>query len=118
MSVHTLRPPSHASANDVPVAEKGDFVFIPFRQHGRFGTRADPAHLALQDIKNLGQFVDTAAAQETAEAGDTIIVGACDRVITRAGLVDRAGSHSAELVDDERLATESDPLLADRKSVV
>src|SRR3546814_7775611 len=100
---------SDLRANDLPVAVKGDCVFIPFRQHGRFGTRADPAHLALQDIKNLGQFVDTAAAQETAEAGDTIIVGACDRVITRAGLVDRAGSHSAELVDDDRL---------DRKSVV
>src|SRR3546814_6349424 len=82
-----------------------------------FGTRADPAYLSRQYIKNLGQFVETAAAQETAEAGDTIIVGACDRVITRAGLVDRAGSHSAELVDDERLATESDPLLAeDRRS--
>src|SRR3546814_12406570 len=44
MPLHHLRPPSHARANDVPVAVKGDFVFIPFRQHGRFGTRADPAH--------------------------------------------------------------------------
>src|SRR3546814_4461485 len=71
MPMHHLRPPSHARAKDVPVAVKGDFVLIPFRQHGSFGTRDDSAHLARQDIKNLGQIVDTDVAQETAEAGDT-----------------------------------------------
>src|SRR3546814_8162624 len=39
MPLHHLRPPSHARANDVPVAVKGDFVFID-----RKSTRLNSSH--------------------------------------------------------------------------
>jgi len=68
--------------------------------------RADDAHLALEDVDELGHFVNLQPAQESPHAGDARISVAGDA----GALVRCVSDHGAELVDSKQLTVLPDPL--------
>src|SRR5207237_10103343 len=75
---------------------------------GTFGPRPHEAHLAFEDIQELGQFIDPRAPEETPNARYARIVDACPaRLAIHLGVL----RHAAELEQRERGAAGTDPLL-------
>src|SRR4051794_13967661 len=58
MALLHLRPAGDAGTDDVAIAVEGELAFIPLRKRDRLGARADPAHLALDDVDDLRKLVD------------------------------------------------------------
>src|SRR3978361_1103601 len=58
MALLHLGPAGDARADDVPVTVERQLALIPLRERDGFGARADPAHLALEDVDDLRKLVD------------------------------------------------------------
>src|SRR5439155_26107427 len=74
-----------------------------------FGPGPDEAHVATQDVEELGQLIEARPTQEDADSGSPRIVA--DRP-ARAGVRLRVQAHGAELQHPEAAAGDSHPLLA------
>ena len=97
------------------IAVEGDFAGVPARQHLRFGARADPAHLTLQYVPDLGQLVDPRAAQEAADARDPVVIVAGHRGASPVTRIARCNHpHRAKLDHHDRRAGMADPLLPEQ----
>src|SRR3546814_397448 len=101
-----------AGAHQVPVRIVGNVVAIDHGMGIIIGARADQAHVAPQDVPELGQFVDAKPAQQAAQPGDplafdTVIGAAVDAVCL---------GHRAELVGGERLAVHAHAFLPEEQA--
>lgn len=74
------------------------------------GARADDAHVADEDVPNLGQLIQTGFAKELANAGD-ILLGVLQQV--RGGVAGGAHLHAAELVQREEALALAHSLLGE-----
>jgi hypothetical protein len=72
--------------------------------------RADDAHVALEDVQQLRQFVDAGTADDLADARDPIVVA---RRRARTCAVAVVNAHAAELHQAEHLVAATDPDLAE-----
>jgi hypothetical protein len=95
----------------VSIAIEGDLARVPAGEHFGLGPRADPAHLPLEDVDDLRQFVEAEISQHTPDARDPMIIVAGHRGAPLVLDADRA--HRPELVDDNVLARVADALLAE-----
>ena len=102
----------------VPVVQVGrELVDLPAQR--RAG--ADEAHVALQDVEQLGQLVEAGAAQDVADLGDPGVTGQLEQR-ARALVVGLHGgqpglgvdAHRAELEHPELGVAPADPLLAEQ----
>src|SRR5215204_792554 len=85
-----------------------DAVLELLDEVGTFWSWSDDRHVAAQHVPELRQLVEVEPAQEAADPGSArVVVSGPDG----AGVVFRAHVHRAELVDVERLAVETHPLL-------
>src|SRR3981081_1709642 len=62
-----LSPSGDAGRDDAAQLEVRNVAGITLAQHQRLGAWTDPAHFALQDIDDLGQFIEPEAAQKRAD---------------------------------------------------
>ena len=89
------------------------------------GTRTDQAHLAAQDVDQLGKFIETEFADEPSNSGDAGVVGQFE---DRAGhfiedfqfvfALGRVGNHGAEFEHGERFSIQARPLLSEQDRAV
>ncbi len=86
-----LRPAGQAGAQgvDVGLGAQCDQVVLVVQRRAR----ADPAHFAAQNVPELRQFIQAAAAQKTADGGEPLF-GALQQMRGHFGRVD---AHAAEL---------------------
>ena len=66
-----LSPARNAGFNDVAVVVEGDFLNKLVDKYFLFGAWADKAHVAFEDVPELGEFVDAGFANDVSDAGDT-----------------------------------------------
>jgi hypothetical protein len=106
-------PGLHAEAPPVP-----DVVLGDFRDEGR--SRPDKAHVALQDVPQLGQLVDARGAQRPPEPRDARVVGGLEddpvalvEVLHLRQMLLGSRNHRPELVDRERAPLNAGPGLAE-----
>lgn len=80
---------------------------------GILGSRADDAHLALEDVDELWQFIQGGLAQEAADPSESRIIWGIEAEAV--GIADVGGihDHGAELVAGEGLAVLAHPGLAE-----
>src|SRR5262249_38283010 len=78
------------------------------KELGPFRTRADQAHVAAQDIDELGQFIQMTEAQEPAQPRDARVSG---KGPARAGRYFAIMDHGANLQDGEKSALAAYPSL-------
>src|SRR5262249_25582319 len=78
------------------------------KELGPFRTRADQAHVAAQDIDELGQFIQMTEAQEPAQPRDARVSG---KGPARAGRCFAIMDHGANLQDGEKSALAAYPSL-------
>src|SRR3546814_12238696 len=81
---------------------------------GGMGARADDAHIALEHVEELRQFVDTGFADDRSDARYPLVASGGRLVAQRIASVD---AHAAELEHLEHFVGAADPN-PDRKSVV
>src|SRR5476649_2960503 len=100
-----LRPAGNTGTNDAAQREVWDLPYILLVERGRFRPRTDPAHVAAQNVEQLGQFVESATPQEVARARHPGIarLGEARPV--------RAMEHRAELDHAEGAPAPADPRL-------
>ena len=104
-----LRPAGEARLDKVAEVIEGNLLLVEIHADGPLRAGADEAHVTFQDVEELGDFINTGAAQEVTETGDPGIVwGGSGASIFRVQL------HAAELVNRERLSTPTDPGLAEK----
>lgn len=72
-----------------------------------FGPRSDQAHVALEYVKKLGQFIELPAAQKWSNWGEPLIVGCRDGVVPAVLTM----LHGSEFQNREPSAVQSCPLL-------
>ena len=103
-----LGPAGHPAGHGVPQVVFGHGMAELLDEDRALGPRADQAHLAPQDVEELGQLVDVGVPEPVADAGAAAVVV---RGPDRAGLAFRVGAHAAELDDPEPPPPLPDPLL-------
>jgi hypothetical protein len=74
---------------------------------GDAGTRSDEAHVAAEDIEELGKLVEFPPAQQAADAGEALVADGGDAGVPRGG----GFEHGAEFEDGEGLSVAPDALL-------
>ena len=94
-----LGPAGHAGFHQVAGEVVGDFGREVFDVVRAFGARADQAHVAAEDVPELGKFVEVPAADEGADAEEARVggEGADAQVVGRGGV----GGHAAEFPHGE-----------------
>lgn len=68
-----LCPAGDARFDDVAVVVKGNFLNKPVDKYFLFGTGANEAHVAFENVPELGQFVDAGFADDMADARNAAI---------------------------------------------
>ena len=91
-------------------SELGEFLFILSSNLRAFRAGTDDAHLPLEDVDQLGEFVDADRADEVADRGDAVIVFAGRE--TGDTVFFRIHAHAAEFEDVEFSAVLGQALLA------
>ena len=76
-----------------------------------FGARADDAHVAFEDVKELWNFIEAGVTQESADSCTARVVA---NGPTRPGLFARCHPHRAELIHLKDLALEADAFLREK----
>src|SRR5439155_22935105 len=104
-----LGPPRQAGFDTVAHVIERNLLGQHRHELGSFGPRPDEAHLAFQDVQELGQFIDPRASEETPNARYARIVDACP---ARLAIHLRVLRHAAELKQRELGASRTDPLLS------
>jgi hypothetical protein len=69
-----LRISGHAGLDGVTHAVEGDLAGQFFHELRPLGTGADGAHLALEDVEELGKFVHVGGPEDAPHAGDAAVV--------------------------------------------
>src|SRR5262245_3955215 len=103
-----LRPAGHAGLHLVPQHVAGDGPAELLDEEWALRSGTDDAHLAAQDVHELGQLVEAEPAQDRAERHATRIVRGCPH---RPAPRLRIDAHGAQLEHAEPLAVEPHPLL-------
>lgn len=87
----------------------GVFLFEFFDEEGPFRSWADEAHVAVEDVEDLRQFVQAGGADEFADFGNAWVVFRCQ---LGTGIFFRIDAHGTEFVDFIFLAEAADADLA------
>src|SRR4029453_19187975 len=103
-----LSPAGDPRFYQVPEMIKWYRLFIEFGAFVPLRTRADQAHVALEDIPKLGKLVEPQFAQPTPEASDPRIAFARVNIFV---LLRRAQAHRSEFKNNERFLVPADPFL-------
>jgi hypothetical protein len=103
-----LRPTRQAGADEVPALVERQRGLKARDKRDLLGTRPDEAHLAAQDVPELGQLVAVRAAHDPTDRRRTRVVVLCPR-----GLVARA--HGTQLVETKRPAAVADARLDEQR---
>ena len=106
---HGLRQPGNPGPHPQPFAELRQLALDPRGELRALRSRSDQAHLAPEDVDDLGQLVEVEASQHAAEAGAARVALASPDG-SGAGL--GVGHHGAELEDGEHPAPGPEPALA------
>ena len=88
----------------------GNLFGKALHQEDRHRPGADQAHVAFEDVEELGQLIETEPAQHPANRGAAVIVRPGDH---RTGLGFGVGNHGPELIDGEPVVVQPDPRLAE-----
>ena len=102
-----LGPAGEAGLHGMAQAVIGDVLLELLHEGHAFGTGTDEAHVALDDVPDLGQLVDAHLADELAHAGHAGVVGGGPDGAVLFGV----GTHGAELVDREFLFIQAHAIL-------
>ena len=113
-------PGAGDAGDDLEPAAVGQGILIDLRGHR--GARTDQGHIALEDVPQLGQFVDGGLADESADAGDPRVVPHLEedtalhlvpcQQLGLAGL--GIGVHGAEFIHGEQFPPAPDPDLLEQ----
>ena len=104
-----LGPAGDAAADLVAGHVTGDRAEELFDKVGTLGAGADKAHLAAQNVQELGELVEVGAAEQAAEGGAArVVVGGEGGAALEFGIE----AHGADLDDVEEAAVNPHPLLA------
>ena len=95
-----LRQPGQSGPHRQPPAVVGQGALELIEEFGAFGPGPDQAHLAHQDVDELGELIDVAPAEEPADRGDPGIAGDAPG---RAAVPLAVLVHGPDLVDREDL---------------
>ena len=111
-----LSPAGNSGFHDIAVAVKGDARHKERRKALRLGTRPDPAHLAAQDVEDLGKLVEAGLAKKRSEPGDPRVGMRRGKRLLRVALLlgQRLAGHGPEFVDQERRAGAADSQLLEQ----
>src|SRR5271165_3014710 len=102
-----LRPAGQAGLDAVPNRIERNLVGEHGDERRTLWPRADKAHFALEDVKQLRQLVDARAAHEASDGCHPWVVDARPRLTVLLGIL----GHAAELEQREGLATVANPFL-------
>jgi len=105
VGVVDLRPAGDAGFEEVAKVVAGDGGFVVADEFVPLGAWADHTHVAEEDVEELGEFVESAGAQEASDAGDAG-VGGLGVFIAR--LLGGAAAHGAQFVEFEGAAVLAD----------
>src|SRR5262249_57898794 len=108
VAVLDLRPAGDARPDGVTLHVEGDLARELLDEERTFGPRADEAHVALEDVPELGQFVEPRHPDEAADPRHAFVfVARPDGPARLLGV----GPHRSKLVERERPAVLADALL-------
>ncbi|PIT17481.1 hypothetical protein BGI32_02540 [Snodgrassella alvi] len=110
VALGNLCPAGDAGFDDVAVVVEGDFLNKLVDKDFLFGAGADKAHVAFEDIPELGQFVDAGFADDVADAGDAGVA----QLRHLGAVFFGVAAHAAEFVDAEFAAAAADAVLAEQ----
>lgn len=101
VAVVDLGPAGDAGAEPVAVGVEGDLFFELGGEFGLFGSRPDDAHLAPEDVPELGDLVKAELAENGPDGGYEVCV-----IVGEGGFSVFAVFHGAELVHGEGVAAQ------------
>lgn len=107
-----LGPAGHAGFDEVAREVVRNLAGEAVGVVGAFGARADEAHVAAQDVPELGKFVEVPAAHPGADAQEAGVVGggALREVVGGGGV----GAHAAEFPHAENARAGAEALLGEK----
>src|SRR6478752_3330872 len=74
MALIDLCPARNPRPDDMPIAVKRQFFFVPAGEADCLRPGSNPAHVTANDVPNLRQFVDTGSAKKMSQLCDSGIV--------------------------------------------
>lgn len=104
-----LCPAGDAWSNDVTIVVKRDFLNKLVNKYFLFGAGADKAHVAFENVPELGQFVDAGFADDVADASDACVAQLCHL----SSVFFRVAAHAAEFVNTKFVAAAPDAVLTE-----
>ena len=104
-----LGPSGDAGLDAVAHGVVGDLVGELIHKKRPLGAWPDQAHVTVEHVEELRQFIDAQQPDDVADAGDAAVVGGGP---ARFAVFLGIGAHAAELDDIEGLAVVAHPLLA------
>src|SRR4051812_43318111 len=99
-----LRPPCDTGTHGVSQIVKRNFFFQQINEEWALGPRADEAHVAVQHVDELRQFIQAQLAQYSSYASDSRInILSPDRTTLRFGI----DKHGTEFTDFEEFSIQT-----------